>query len=388
MGESLAPRSDFPAAEEATYLNAASIGLTPLPVQEEVLAFQREVGGRGTIGFDDDAETRAYEGAREAASRLIGAGAPTDVAITTSITEALGQLAWWLRPREGTNVVSVDIEHPSGTYPWMRLAEDTGTEIRLVPASADLLAFGLDAIAELVDDRTAVICVSHVQYATGHLLDLAALASVAHAHDALLVVDATQSAGMVPIDVVASDVDVLVAAGYKWLCGAFGAAICYMRPDVAARFRPPFVGWRSTVDPFAFDATRMPLARGVRAMEYSTVAYGSGIALGAAVRYLLRFGIDSILAHDLRLAARLMDGLAALGVTVLTPKREDRRGSIVLARFPGREARTVYARLTDAGVHTSFRLDGIRFAPHLYNHEEDVDGALRGVERILSSPGD
>jgi selenocysteine lyase/cysteine desulfurase len=386
MDEPLAPRSDFPAADEATYLNAASIGLTPLPVQEEVLAFQREVGGRGTVGFDDDAETRAYEGAREAASLLIGAAAPTDVAITTSITEALGQLAWWLRPGEGTNVVSVDIEHPSGTYPWMRLAEDTGTEIRLVPASADPLSFGLDDVAARVDDRTAVICVSHVQYATGHRMDLAALASLAHAHGALLVVDATQSAGMAPIDVVATDVDVLVAAGYKWLCGAFGAAICYMRPEIAARFRPPFVGWRSTVDPFAFDATRMPLAPGVRAMEYSTVAYGSGIALGAAVRYLLRFGVDSILAHDLRLSSRLMDGLAALDVAVLTPREEDRRGSIVLARFPGRDARRVHEQMTGAGVHTSFRLDGIRFAPHLYNHEADVDRALAELERILSSP--
>ena len=97
--------------------------------------------------------------------------------------------------------------------------------------------------------------------------DLRPLADLAHQNGALLVIDATQSAGMLPIDVRRDDVDVLVAGGYKWLCSAFGAALCFIRPQLAEGFVPPFVGWRSTVDPFDLDAVNMPLAPGVRAME-------------------------------------------------------------------------------------------------------------------------
>jgi cysteine desulfurase / selenocysteine lyase len=381
----LAPRDDFPAAREMTYLNAASIALSPETVKRAALGFETSIGGRGTEGFDDEAEARVYEGARAAGARLLGTD-PACIAVTTSATEALGQVAWWLRPGAGTNVVSIDIEFPSVTYVWYRLAQESGVEVRLVQASRDPASLTLEDVAKLVDDRTAAVCVSHVQYATGHILDLGELSALAHAHDAVLVVDATQSAGMVPIDVAASDVDVLVSGGYKWLCASFGAALCYLRPELAERFVPTFVGWRSTVHPPAFDATRMPLATGPRAMEYSTVAYGSGIALGAAIEYLLGFGIDRILQHDLRLTARLEAGLRELGGDLLTPPEEDGRGSIVTARFPGHHAGRLADRLGERRVFTSPRLGGIRFSPHLYNDEDDVDRGLAELQRMLETP--
>ncbi len=382
---SLAPRSDFPVLEEFAYLNTASIALVPLPVRREAQAFAEEIAGRGTIGFDDAAEARVYDGVREAGARLLNAN-PEDIAVTTSAAEALGQVAWWLRPPEGTNVVSIDIEFPTVTYPWFRVASETGAEVRLVRALPHPEALSLDDVAARVDDDTAVICVSHVQYATGHRFDLAQLAELAHAHGATLVVDATQSAGMVPIDVRAADVDVLITGGYKWLCSAFGAALCYLRPELAEDFVPPIVGWKSTVDPPAFDATRMPLAEGARRMQYSTSAYPSGIALRASIEYLLGFGIDRIMAHDLRLAGLLWDGLRDLGGVLITPPGDDGRGSIVGARFPGRRPEALVRRLIEAGVVAGPRLDAVRFSPHLYNEDRDVERALAELERILATP--
>jgi len=379
---SLAPRAHFPHLGEVVYLNAGSIGLVPTPVQEAAAAFERDIWVRGTTGFDEAAETGCLEDARDAAAALLGASRD-DVAIVKSATEAFGMFAWWVRPREGTTVVTVDIEHPSTAYPWLRVARETGAEARVVRVWDEPASLSLDLVAGHVDERTSVLVVSYVQYSTGHRFVLRELADLAHAHGAILAVDATQAAGMAPVDVVADDLDLLVAGGYKWLCGPFGAAVAWLRPELRERFDPPIVGWRSTVDPYTFDSRTMPLAPTARSMEYSTMGYGSAVALGRALEYVNELGVERILAHDQALAARLADGLESLGAQVLTPRDDAHRGGIVTARYPGRDGEQVAALLNDAGVIVSPRFGATRFSLHFFNDESDVDRALETVERIL-----
>jgi ferrochelatase len=336
---------------------------------------------------NEAAETAALEDARDAASKLWNAHRD-NIAITTSFTEALGQVAWWLRPEAGTNVVSIDMEFPSVTYPWFRVGAETGAEVRLVKALEDPASLSEEDVAALVDDNTSVICVSHVQYATGHRLDPGALAELAHAHDAKLVLDATQSAGMVPTDVTESGADVVIAGSYKWLCSTFGAAICYLTPELRERFEPPFVGWRSTTDPYTLDAANMSLATEARRMEFSTMAYGAGVALAAAMEYVLEMDTDAILEHDLALAAQLMSGLDELGAQVLTPREDHRRGGTVTARFPGRDSERVAGQLNERGVIVSPRFGSTRFSAHFFNDGNDVARALDVLSDVLASPGD
>jgi selenocysteine lyase/cysteine desulfurase len=380
--EPLAPREHFPHTAELTYLNAGSIGLMPLPVQEAAAAFERDIWLRGTTGFDEAAETGCLEAARTAAAELLHADRD-DVAIVKSATEAFGMFAWWLQPLEGTNVLTIDIEHPSTAYPWLRVAEETGAETRFVRVWDDPASLSLDLVAEHVDEDTSVIVVSYVQYSTGYRFVLRELAELAHAHDAILAIDATQAAGMAPIDVGADELDLLVAGGYKWLCGPFGAAVAWLRPELREQFDPPLVGWRSTVDPYTFDARTMPLAPTARSMEYSTMGYGAAVALGEALRYVLDLGVERVLAHDHALAARLVDGLTRLGATVLTPRDDAHRGGIVTARYPGRDGEEVAAELNAAGVIVSPRFGATRFSLHYFNDEEDVDRALETLGRIL-----
>jgi selenocysteine lyase/cysteine desulfurase len=223
-----------------------------------------------------------------------------------------------------------------------------------------------------------------VQYSTGFRFDLRELADLAPAPGALLAVDATQAAGMAPIDVAADDLDLLVAGGYKWLCGPFGAAVAWLRPELRERFDPPIVGWRSTVDPYTFDSRTMPLAPTARSMEYSTMGYGSAVALGRALEYVNELGVDRILAHDQALATRLADGLERLGAQILTPRDDAHRGGIVTARYPGRDGEAVAGQLNDAGVIVSPRFGATRYSLHFFNDESDVDRALERVERILA----
>jgi selenocysteine lyase/cysteine desulfurase len=188
---------------------------------------------------------------------------------------------------------------------------------------------------------------------------------------------------MAPVDVAADDIDILVAGGYKWLCGPFGAAVCWLRPELREEFDPPFVGWRSTVDPYTFDARTMPIAPTARSMEYSTMGYGSAVALGRALEYVNDLGVDRVLAHDQALAARLADGLRTLGATVLTPEDDANRGGIVTARYPGRDGEEVAGRLNDAGVIVSPRFGATRFSLHYFNDERDVDAALHVLATLL-----
>src|ERR671918_450285 len=319
----LVPRADFPALAELTYLNTASVGLVPAPVQRRAEDFDRDVASRGSVALDEEAEIAVFEGTRASAARLIGAQ-PDEVAITASATLALGQIGWFLRPGRGDNVVSIDLEFPSSTYPWIRIAEDTGAEVRLVHRRAAPAGLSLD------------------------------------------------------------DVDFLVATSYKWLCSTFGAAIYYVRSELLPDFRPPLVGWRSAEVPYELDAVDMRLPPSARKLEFSTSGYGAGVALGAAIEYFLDVGIERVLEHDLALATRLRAGLEELGAEILTPVEDDHRIGIVTARFPGQDGEAVAARLNERGIVVSPRFGSTRYSVHAFNDESDVDRALEVTADLLS----
>jgi selenocysteine lyase/cysteine desulfurase len=382
---SLVPRTDFPILTDWAYLNQAAIGLVPAPVRRAAAQFEKDVGSNGTIGFDDEAEKVAVEGPRAAAAALIGA-ATEDVAITTNATDALNQLAWGLRPARGSSVVSIDMEFPSVTYPWLRLSEQTGCEVRLLRASEQAESLTIDGLAGLVDDKTQVICVSHVQYATGHLLDPLALRALADSVGAVLIVDATQSAGVVPLDVSAG-MDALVASGYKWLSAPCGAAFCYVTPALRERLRAP-VGWRSTIDPPAFDATRIRYSQDARILECGTPSYSAALGLGAAIDYLTSLGRRQVHNHVLAASRALMQGLEQLGAELVTPTGDASRAGIVSARFPGHDAEAITRSLFGLKIVVGSRLGALRLATHVYNDGDDIDRALNAIESAVGTrPG-
>src|ERR1039457_1979754 len=302
-------REDFPVLDRLTYLNTASAGLVPASVVTPAHEFELELAQAGTTRMDEDTEIGILDDAHRGAAVLFGAS-PDTIAIATSFTEALNQVAWWLRPGRGQNIVSSEVDFPSVTYPWHRIAEDTGCQVQLVGVLDDPDSFDLNKIAGSVDSATAAICISHVQYLTGHLLDLGELAALAHDNGAVLIVDATQSAGLVPIDVTASGVDVLISGSYKRLCSTFGAAVCYVRPAL--------MGWRSTEHSYSLDARWLPLAATARRMEYSTMSYAAAIALGRAIGYISGLSLAEVAGHNRDLASQLADGLAQRGARLLT----------------------------------------------------------------------
>ncbi len=383
LGPRLASQADFPMTRDIVYLNQAAIGLVPTPVLSVMQRFTIELGRMGTAVLDEDAEAELLDDVRRAAAGLIGAEQER-IAIVSSASEALNQFAWWLKPGRGANVVLLDGDFPSVTLPWLRLTEETGLDVRFVPTRDDPALATVSALTEYVDAETAAICVGHVQYATGHRLDLGLLTELATAAGAYLVVDGTQSLGVVAVDVAETPVDLLVASSHKWLCAPHGAALVYIGRRLDD-FRPPFVGWRGTVDQSDFDGRSLRLAAAARRVELGTIAYGAGLALAAGIDYLETLGRSRVETHDLSLAKRLADGLADLEAVIVTPPLVEQRAAIVTARFPSLDANTVVERLQKQRILAAARQGAIRFGLHVFNDSDDVDAVLTALRQEMTA---
>ena len=380
--EPLAGRDHFPAISKSTYLNAASIALMYKGAAEAAVAWQTDLAQNGTLSFDEAAEQNVFANLHDVFARLIGARS-SDIAVGTSFTELLSSLAWAMLPDREKNIVGVDVVFPSTVYPWLRVAHTTGCEVRLL-GTTDNYADQNELIG-LIDDRTAVVAISHVEFGSGQRYDLPRLSAAAHSHGALLIVDATQSVGAIPIDVSRDGIDILVAAGYKWLCGPFGAAVMYVAPHLQTRFEPGLAGFRSHKDMWDLQADRIQYRDDAGRFEYGTMAYGCALGLAKAVEFLLTIGEETIFTHDLKLTERLVEGLKQRDAQLLSPSNEKERSPIVSARFPGFSSRTMVKFLKDHGVIVSPRADFVRFSPHLYNSTDDIDRALEILDRAYES---
>jgi selenocysteine lyase/cysteine desulfurase len=351
-----------------------------------MIEFQRKIAGGGTVDFDEDAEIQVLEDARKESASLLGAD-KDEIAILSSATQGICSVALALNMKAGSNIVSADADYPSVVYPWMRLALDKNLEIRLAKNHDGIVAE--HELERLVDNNTAVVSISHVEYGTGQRFDLRQLADLVHSHGGLIVVDATQSAGLMPIDVHRDRVDALVAAGYKGLLGPFGVAIFYIKRELNDQLIPPLAGWRSTPNPWDFDATKMAFAKEAKKFEYSTMDYAAAVGLAESLRYLRKLGHDSVTRHVTSLTQSLIQKVtqnSRIGNTlVLTPKEEKSRASIAAFRFKSQDQAAIAAGLTKHNIVVSHRFDGIRFSFHAYNTENDISTAVEVLQQLLGN---
>ena len=378
--KSIVSEKDFPTANKFVSLNAANVALMYHSAHQAIIEWQDDVALNGSNNFDENSEETVFGELHQVASRLINAG-PEDIAVGSSATELLCSLAWAISPSKDQNVVSTEIVFPSTVYPWQRVASSTGCEIRLAKEKNNFIH--IDEIITLIDQHTAVVCISHVEYGNGQTFDLHLLAEAAHEHGALLVVDATQSAGAIPIDVQACPIDALISGAYKWLCGPFGAAFMYLAPHLQRKLEPGLVGFRSHKNMWDLDASRIDYPQAAKKFEFSTMAFGCAVGLTRAINFLNDVGVENIYQYNRQLADHLIEGLQTRGAVIISPLEDKSRSSIVSAHFENIGSNKIIQSLRGAGVFVSRRGDSIRFSPHLYNSISDIDKALTEIDNIL-----
>ncbi|MBC6463485.1 aminotransferase class V-fold PLP-dependent enzyme, partial [Actinomadura sp. HBU206391] len=322
-------------------------GLPPRPAWS-ALQLALDEWRRGAVSWEgwDGSIARARAGF----ARLVGVGAG-DVAIGANVSGLLSVVAAGLP--DGARVVVPEIEFTSNLFPWLVHA-DRGVEIVTVP---------LDELVGAIDERVDLVAFSVVQSATGEPSPADDVIEAARAHGALVVADATQACGWLPVD--ASRYDVLACAAYKWLMAPRGAAFCYMAPALRDRLRPLQAGWYAGEE-HAYYGPPLRLAESARRFDTSP-AWFSYVGAAPALELLNDIGVDRVHDHDVALANRFLAGLG------LPPGDS----AIVSVDLPGARE-----RLAAAGVRAAVRDGRLRASFHLYTTDADVDEALNALSDL------
>ncbi len=366
----MATAAEIPALANCTWLYTGAEG-PPLAAQAEALA--RYLANRALASAGRDAHAEVEARLRWRLSAMLGYDV-ADIALVSNASEAMNLVAHSLELQTGDNVVVNDLEFPSVVQPWLRLASQ-GIEVRVARHSGtDLNAAD---IVSLLDDRTRVLAFSHVSYQSGLRQDVAALSAAAAESGALVLLDATQSLGALPVP--ADLADVVVCSSYKWLLGGHGLGILAWNRARRLFAEPPSVGWRSVADTFAPDRyQRYHLHDDARRFEIGFPSYPTIYALDASVAWLSKFDADAVRDHILALSGRLVAELAGRGYELLTPAEPARRsGNVSVRAARGAE---LAGYLAAQGIHCWGGDGRIRASVHLFNGDDDVDRLLAALD--------
>jgi selenocysteine lyase/cysteine desulfurase len=366
-------RAQFPIVEEWTYLNHAAV--SPLP-SRAIEAMERFLRARSQGSAGLDACPPVTEEARALVARLLRAQ-PEEIAFIASTSEGLNLAAQALPIQAGENVILCDVEFPANVYPWLNL-ERRGVEVRIVPHEDGGLTPA--RLAQHLDQATRIVAVSSVQFLSGFRADLPALSQLCHETGALLVVDAIQSLGAVPMDVRASGVDILSAQGPKWLMAPLGIGFLYVRKEWIERLQPAFAYYMAVSQPEPWLQYDWTLRSDARRFERTGLNVAGLHGLHAALSLLLEVGIERIHAHLLGLTDRLLEGLQLPEEQILTPRQRERRAGIVTFRTA--DVAADFERLKEANVLVSQREGYLRVSPHFYNTPAEIDRLLQVLEGL------
>ena len=372
-------RDVFPITERLNYLNNCS--LTPMPRRaqaalDEYARLWSEWGGRAWYSH----WMNELEALRADFATVLGADTD-EIALQPGVSTALVAVASAIDYSERDTVVVADIDFPTDGHVFLA-REHQGLKVRFVH-SPDGVSVPLEAFAEAIDERTALVCTGHVYYASGALQDVAALARIAHAKGALLLVDAYQSIGAFPFDVHASGVDFLAGGTLKWLMGGPGMAFLYVRRELSPRLRPTALGWWSQIDPFSFDVRHLDLPDTARRFEYGTPSVPTAYAARAGLSLLREVGIDRVRASHKRLSQGLVDGALSHGLRVRCPTDAERRTSIVTIVHP--DPHRAVDALRARGVIVDSRPGVVRFSPHFFNTADEIDAAVTAMVEVSAA---
>ncbi len=366
-------RRDFPVTERYVYLNHASIGPLPRPTSRAMQEFLEERSLSGGLSMQGEREHEIYTETRENAARLINARFPNEIAFTRNTSHGLNIVAAGLPWRPGDNVVCAETEFPANVYPWVNLKRK-GVEVRFVKPVENRIR--PEDVKAAMDDRTRLVALSFVEFATGYRNDLDVLTEIAHDGGALISIDAIQGLGVFPVDVQRTPVDFLSAGSAKWLLGPVGFGFLYIRRERLDDLDLVMTGWIGVEDSRNFFRYDSPFKHDSTRYEEGSLAPVMLLGLNRNLRMLLSLGAESISRRVLDLTAYLIDGLERKGLEVISPHATEKERSGVVSFVPKGDPAAVAAKLLENSVVISQRGNFIRVSPHFYNTTEEIDRLL------------
>jgi cysteine desulfurase/selenocysteine lyase len=393
-------RKDFPIfdtqahGKRLVYLDSAATSQKPRQVVDRMVHFYETENAnvhRGVYELGEKA-TAAYEAAREACARFIGATSVRSIVFTRGTTEAINLVRFtWGRENvgEGDEILLTEMEHHSNLIPWQLLAQEKGATLRHLPID-DEGELRVDLLDEYITDRTKLVAMNLMSNVLGTINPVRQIADAAHAAGALILVDAAQAAPHLSFDVKELDADFLGYSAHK-MCGPTGAGVLYAREHLLEEM-PPFHGGGEMIrEVWADRATwnEIPYK-----FEAGTPNIAQAVGMGAAVEYLEGLGMDEIRQHEMELTSYAIERIGSTGAVVYGPSDVSRRGGVVSFNLDDVHPHDM-ATIVDqegvcirAGHHCAQplmrRLDvpaTARASFYIYNTQEDVDVLIDALEK-------
>ena len=372
-------RGDYPILERSTYLINNSLGAMHRDTRKRLAEYAELWDTAGVVAWD----TWFPEMGKVAdlVGAAIGASAGTTV-LRQSVADAITAVASCFDFGATRNkVVTTAADWPGTHYFWTGELARLGGELVVVPFEEDGITVDTQRIVDAIDDRTQLVSVSLVQFRTSALLDLAPVVEAAHAHGALVLLDAYQAAGAVPVDVVGNDVDMCVGGSVKFLCGGPGNGWLYVRPDLVNTLQPTAVGWISHESPFTFEWDAIRYAPGIMRFAGGTPNVPAAYAAAPGYQAIVDVGIERIRERSMSLTQPLFESALDRGFVVRSPHEAARRGGHVTID-PG-DAERVHHELIARRFVVDYRPgSGIRVAPHFFNTHDECMAVLDEIEKI------
>ena len=393
-------RKDFPIFEteahgkRLVYLDSAATSQKPRQVLDRINLFYETENAnvhRGVYELSEKA-TAAFEGARDACARFIGAPRSRAIIFTRGTTEAINLVRYtWARVnvQEGDEILVTEMEHHSNLIPWQMLAQENGATLRHLPID-DEGRLRLDLVEEYVTNRTKLVSISLMSNVLGTINPVRVIADAAHAVGAKILVDAAQAAPHLTFDVNALDADFLTYSAHK-MCGPTGAGVLYGREELLEEM-PPFHGGGDMIrEVWADRATwnEIPYK-----FEAGTPNVAQAVGMGAAVEYLEALGMDAVREHEMELTSYAIERLDAAGATIYGPRDLAERGGVVSFNLDDVHPHDMSTIVDQEGVciraghHCAqplMRRLGVaataRASFYVYNTPEDVDALMDAVEK-------
>jgi len=367
-------RSLFPVTDEYIYMNHSAVCPLSTRVRDAMIGLVDDVAQNGAVNLKG--WVQKYEDTRSLAARLVNAR-NHEIAFMRNTSEAISAVANGIDWRPGDNVVTCNVEFPANVYPWMRLCEERGIEIKLSDERNGRIDAG-ELLAK-IDDRTRVLTISWVQFASGFRSDLARIGRFCRDRDVIFVVDVIQGLGGLTLDVERDCVDAFAADAHKYLLGPEGIALLYISDRVIDRIKPTVVGWTSVKNYEQHLDYDLTYREGAGRFECGTLNTAGVYGLSAAIDLFLEIGPSEIEAYLVGLSDYLAEGLASKGFKIISSRVPGEASAVVTCTHEQHSPRELYRLLRSRNIITAPRANRLRISPHFYNTREEVDALIEAL---------
>ncbi|MEZ5346288.1 MAG: aminotransferase class V-fold PLP-dependent enzyme [Pyrinomonadaceae bacterium] len=368
-------RSLFPILKETVYLNCAAVGPLPSKTIEAVNKQLADVSLHGSTNYPDWVNTKDRARGLIAAMLCVR---PEQIAFMRNTSDGFATVANGVRWERGDNIVTFAQEFPANFYPWRRIRDTYGVDLKLCPERNGRI--DIDEFIGLIDHNTKVVSISAVQFSTGFRADLERIGNAARKADALFCVDIIQAFGTMPIDLPSQYIDVASSASHKWLLSPEGCGFLFLSDRARERIEPTLVGWISVLDPWDFSDYEQAYKPNALAWETGTGTSSLFYGLEQSLKLINEIGEAKIENHLEELSDHLCEILPRERYEIISSRMNGEKSQIVcLVNKKGLSSNDVFRELEKNNVVISARGPRIRISPHFFNDHSDI---ARLVEKL------